>query len=441
MEPWMIAVMFLLLAAAAILSLIALLAALRSRRELHEELSQLRGELLSGMQSGLSGGFSTLSQSQQQVGRQQDLRLSELTAQTVRSQDSLRQELSERLHAVETRFGGFSQQNEQQLQGIRTMVSQQLNTLRTENAAQLEQMRQTVDEKLQKTLEERLGQSFAAVSTRLEQVHRGLGEMQNLAVGVGDLKRALTNVKTRGVWGEASLGGILEQILTPEQYEKNVATRPGSREVVEFAVRLPGEERPVWLPIDAKFPLDAYNELIEASEGGDRRAIEQAQAALLRRLDGFAKDVHDKYVSPPDTTDFAILYLPTESLYAEVVRLGAVERLQTRYRVSLAGPTTMAALLNSLQMGFRTLAIERRSAEVWTLLGAVRTEFDRFGEVLSKARQRLSQADSELELLVGRRSNAIARRLRQVESLPQELSGPLLEQPGFFEAEAEEERG
>ena len=288
-------------------------------------------------------------------------------------------------------------------------------------------MRATVDEKLQKTLEERLGRSFATVSSQLEQVYKGLGEMQTLAVGVGDLKRVLTNVKTRGIWGEVQLGAILEQLLTPEQYACNVVTKPGGREPVEFAIRLPGEGSPVWLPIDAKFPLDAYGELVTAAESGDRKTVETASAALLRRLDSFAKDIRDKYVSPPDTTDFAILFLPTEALYAEVVRLGAVETLQRKYRVSIAGPTTMGALLNSLQMGFRTLAIERRSAEVWTLLGAVRTEFDKFGEVLAKARQRLSQADSELERLVGTRTNVIARKLRSVEQLPEQQARELLD--------------
>ena len=416
-------------AVAALAALLSLLAQRRTQKNLQDELTRLCTDLLSSTQTGAAGVFSSLSQVQQQAWERQDQRLLDLTTQTTAGQMALRQGGTDQLRALEEQLKTFSLQNEQQLQGIRTTVSTQLLALREDNAAQLEKMRATVDEKLQKTLEERLGQSFAAVSSQLEQVYKGLGEMQTLAVGVGDLKRVLTNVKTRGIWGEVQLGAILEQILTPDQYACNVVTKPGGRDPVEFAIRLPGEGKTVWLPIDAKFPLDAYGELVTASEGGDRRATELAAAALLRRLDSFAKDIHDKYVSPPDTTDFAILFLPTEALYAQVVRLGAVETLQRKYRVSIAGPTTMGALLNSLQMGFRTLAIERRSAEVWALLGAVRTEFDKFGDVLAKARQRLSQADSELERLVGTRTNVIARKLRAVEQMPEEQARELLDAP------------
>ena len=416
---------FLIVASAAIL--FGVTAQKREAERLQNELAALRSELLSGASSGTAEVFSALSQAQQQAWERQDQHLRDFAGQSAAGQAALQQALTAQLRTMEEHLKTFSLQNEQQLQGIRTTVSTQLAALREDNTAQLEKMRATVDEKLQKTLEERLGRSFATVSSQLEQVYKGLGEMQTLAVGVGDLKRVLTNVKTRGIWGEVQLGAILEQLLTPDQYACNVVTKPGGREPVEFAIRLPGDGSPVWLPIDAKFPLDAYGELVTAAESGDRKAVEAASAALLRRLDGFAKDIRDKYVSPPDTTDFAILFLPTEALYAEVVRLGAVEMLQRKYRVSVAGPTTMGALLNSLQMGFRTLAIERRSAEVWTLLGAVRTEFDKFGEVLAKARQRLSQADSELERLVGTRTNVIARKLRSVEQLPEQQARELLD--------------
>ena len=420
-----VSAVFLMVASAAIL--FGVTAQKREAERLQNELAALRSELQSGASSGTAEVFSALSQAQQQAWERQDQHLRDFAGQSAAGQAALQQALTAQLRTMEEHLKTFSLQNEQQLQGIRTTVSTQLAALREDNTAQLEKMRATVDEKLQKTLEERLGRSFATVSSQLEQVYKGLGEMQTLAVGVGDLKRVLTNVKTRGIWGEVQLGAILEQLLTPEQYACNVVTKPGGREPVEFAIRLPGEGSPVWLPIDAKFPLDAYGELVTAAESGDRKTVETASAALLRRLDSFAKDIRDKYVSPPDTTDFAILFLPTEALYAEVVRLGAVETLQRKYRVSIAGPTTMGALLNSLQMGFRTLAIERRSAEVWTLLGAVRTEFDKFGEVLAKARQRLSQADSELERLVGTRTNVIARKLRSVEQLPEQQARELLD--------------
>ena len=420
-----VSAVFLMAVSAAIL--FGVTAQKRAAERLQNELAALRSELLSGASSGTAEVFSALTQAQQQAWERQDQHLRDFAGQSAAGQAALQQALTAQLRTMEEHLKTFSLQNEQQLQGIRTTVSTQLAALREDNTAQLEKMRATVDEKLQKTLEERLGRSFATVSSQLEQVYKGLGEMQTLAVGVGDLKRVLTNVKTRGIWGEVQLGAILEQLLTPEQYACNVVTKPGGREPVEFAIRLPGEGSPVWLPIDAKFPLDAYGELVTAAESGDRKTVETASAALLRRLDSFAKDIRDKYVSPPDTTDFAILFLPTEALYAEVVRLGAVETLQRKYRVSIAGPTTMGALLNSLQMGFRTLAIERRSAEVWTLLGAVRTEFDKFGEVLAKARQRLSQADSELERLVGTRTNVIARKLRSVEQLPEQQARELLD--------------
>ena len=314
------------------------------------------------------------------------------------------------------------------LESIRRAMVTQLSGIREENNRQLEQMRQTVDEKLQKTLNDRITQSFQLVNERLEQVYAGLGEMKTLAGGVGDLKKVLSNVKTRGILGEVQLGAILEQILSPEQYEANVKTRPNSTHYVEYAVKLPGtDEGTVWLPIDAKFPIDAYSQVLEAYETGDTDAIKAAGSVLEQRIKAFARDIRDKYVAPPHTTDFGIMFLPVEGLYAEVVRRGLIETLQNEYHVNIAGPTTMAALLNSLQMGFRTLAIQKRSGEVWKLLGAVKTEFDRFGTVVEAAQQRLEQAGNELDKLVGVRTRQIQRRLAQVTSLPEAEASALIE--------------
>ncbi|MBQ7088090.1 MAG: DNA recombination protein RmuC [Clostridia bacterium] len=314
------------------------------------------------------------------------------------------------------------------LESIRRAMVTQLGGIREENNRQLEQMRQTVDEKLQTTLNDRITQSFQLVNERLEQVYAGLGEMKTLAGGVGDLKKVLSNIKTRGILGEVQLGAILEQILAPEQYAANVKTRPGSAHFVEYAVKLPGaDEGTVWLPIDAKFPIDAYAQLLDAYDGGDADAVKAAGTLLEQRIKAFARDIRDKYVAPPHTTDFGIMFLPIEGLYAEVVRRGLIETLQTEYRVNIAGPTTMAALLNSLQMGFKTLAIQKRSGEVWKLLGAVKTEFDRFGAVVEAAQQRLEQAGNELDKLVGVRTRQIQRRLAQVTSLPEAESASLIE--------------
>ena len=313
------------------------------------------------------------------------------------------------------------------LESIRRAMVTQLGGIREENNRQLEQMRQTVDEKLQKTLNDRITQSFQLVNERLEQVYEGLGEMKTLAGGVGDLKKVLSNVKTRGILGEVQLGAILEQILAPEQYAANVKTRPNSTHFVEYAVKLPGtDEGTVWLPIDAKFPVDAYAQLLEAYETGDPDAVKAAGNVLEQRIKAFARDIRDKYVAPPHTTDFGIMFLPIEGLYAEVVRRGMIETLQKEYHVNIAGPTTMAALLNSLQMGFRTLAIQKRSGEVWNLLGAVKTEFDKFGTVVEAAQQRLEQAGNELDKLVGVRTRQIQRRLAQVTSLPDAEASALL---------------
>jgi DNA recombination protein RmuC len=309
-----------------------------------------------------------------------------------------------------------------QLESIRASVSCELEKVRAENAAKLEEMRKTVDEKLHDTLEKRLGESFALVSRRLEDVAKGLGEMQQLAAGVGDLKNVLTNVKSRGTWGEFQLGALLAEILTPDQYAANVKTNPRSSELVEFAVRLPGrsdETGPVWLPIDAKFPKEDYERLQAAADRADKEAVEQALKGLERRIKDSAKDIHDKYLAPPYTTDFGILFLPTEGLYAEVLRRpGLVDELQRTYRVSVAGPTTLTALLNSLQMGFRTLAIEKRSSEVWRVLGAVKSEFLKFGEVFERVQRKIEDADKILKS-AEIRTRAMNRKLRAVEALPE----------------------
>jgi len=311
----------------------------------------------------------------------------------------------------------------------RETLEQQLGKLQQDNAAKLEQMRQTVDEKLHATLEQRLSESFKQVSERLELVHKGLGEMQSLAAGVGDLKKVLSNVKNRGVMGEVQLAALLEQMLTPEQYETNVATKPGSRDRVEFAIRLPGRdsEGTVWLPLDAKFPTEDYQRLQEAQDAADPVAVEAAAKALEARIRLEAKTIAEKYLAPPATTDFGLLYLPFEGLYAEVLRRpGLFEALQRDFRVTLCGPTTLSALLNSLQMGFRTLAIEKRSSEVWQVLGAVKSEFGKFGEVLANTKRQLETVARSIDQ-AETRTRQIERKLKDVEALPAGESPPLIE--------------
>lgn len=301
--------------------------------------------------------------------------------------------------------------------------------MRNENNLQMENIRQTVDEKLQTTLENKLTKSFGLVNERLEQVYKGLGEMQTIASNVGDLKKILSNVKTRGILGEVQLGAILEQILAPDQYEENVATKHGSRERVEYAIKLPGDgEDTVYLPIDAKFPGDTYNALVDAYDTADKAVILECRKKLETRIAGEAKDIHDKYIDPPYTTDFAVMFLPFEGLYAEVVKDGMIEMLQRRYKVTIAGPTTMSALLNSLQMGFNTLAIEKRSSEVWKLLGAVRTEFDTFEGVLEKTQTKLNQANEDLDKLIGVRTRQIRRRLKNVDALDEDEAKKLIDE-------------
>ena len=337
-----------------------------------------------------------------------------------------------------TQLSGVSESNARRMNEIRETLEKQLAQLQTTNSAKLDEMRATVDEKLQTTLQTRLGESFKQVADRLEQVHKGLGEMQTLAQGVGDLKHLLTNVKTRGIFGEAQLAGLLEQVFVPDQYAAQVATRPGSKNVVDFAIKLPGKSSdgvPLWLPIDAKFPNEDYERLLDAQERADAVAAEAAAKGLEMRIRLEAKSISEKYVEPPYTTDFAILFLPTEGLYAEVLRRpGLMEALQREHRITLAGPTTLLAMLSSLQMGFRTLALEKRSSEVWQVLGAVKTEFGKFGDVLAKVK---SQTETVLKTLdsAETRSRAMGRALKKVEALPDGQVQALIPMDKDFDSE------
>jgi len=327
----------------------------------------------------------------------------------------------------------LTESNRVEIEKLRNSVDTQLKHLQESNEKKLNQMRETVDEKLQSTLEKRLGESFKLVSERLEAVQHGLGEMQSLATGVGDLKKVLTNVKARGTWGEVQLGAILEHILTPDQYDKNVRTRINSQESVEYAIRLPGQdddpESCVWLPIDSKFPQEDYLRLVEAADTADVDAVQKGTAALLRSVHSSAKEIRDKYLNPPNTTDFAIMFLPTEGLYAEVLRQpGQVEKIQQDYRIVVAGPTTLSAILNSLRIGFRTLAIEKRSSEVWKVLSAVKTEFGKFGDVMTKVQRQLNTASNTIKQ-TRVRTRSMERKLRAVEELPTEETAKILELP------------
>lgn len=324
--------------------------------------------------------------------------------------------------SIDKRMSMLSDSNEKKLEAIRNSVEEKLKEIREDNNQKLEAMRATVEEKLHDTLEKRLGESFKLVSERLEQVHRGLGEMQTLASGVGDLKKVLTNVKTRGIWGEIQLSNILEQILAPEQYATNIATKKNSQENVEYAIRLPGkggDGEEILLPIDAKFPLEDFQRLTEASEQGDALLIEETSKQLENSIKIEAKRISNKYINPPYTTDFAIMFLPVESLYAEVVkRPGLLEHLQEKYKIIVAGPSTIAAFLNSLSMGFRTLAIEKRSGEIWSLLGIVKREFTKFGDLLDKTHKKLQEASNVIDS-ASKKSRMIERKLKDVEELPQ----------------------
>ncbi len=398
----------------------------------------LKQELSLQVQTNIKNMGEMLTSSQRQAYDMQDKRLAENAQRQSRDMETLSRTVSEQIARLEERQANASRATEQRLEGIRETVEKKLSDIQTDNGKRLDEMRRTVDEKLQKTLDDKISQSFRVVSERLEQVYKGLGEMQNLAVGVGDLKKVLSNVKNRGIMGEIRLGSILEDMLSPEQYETNVVTKKGSGLPVEYAVKLPGNggER-VYLPIDAKFPYDSYNQLLDAYDSGDSTKVETAASNLVRTLKSFAKDISVKYLDPPYTTEFGIMFLPFEGLYAEAVRYGLVETLQREYKISIAGPTTMAALLNSLQMGFRTLAIQKRTGEVWNVLGAVKTEFDKFGAVLESTQKRLEQANSDLDKLVGVRTRQIKSKLRSVTELGDTESAVLLESAEEFGFEEE----
>jgi DNA recombination protein RmuC len=397
----------------------------RLQRELHEAARGTRQELagtLTLFQQTLLAQSGDVARTQNE---QIDSFRQQLAAMQAHTQAALRN-VSETLAAQLQRL---AEANERRMNDVRQAVDSRLVALQEGNEKKLDQMRATVDEKLHATLEQRLGESFRLVAERLEQVHKGLGEMQVLARDVGSLNRVLTNVKTRGVFGEVQLAALLEQVFTPDQFSRNVATVPGSNERVEFAIRLPGQRRgepygdndgpPLWLPIDAKFPREDYERLLDAHERADPAAAEAAAKALETRLKLEAQKIRDKYVSPPHTTDFAILFLPTEGLYAEALRRpGLVEGLQRDCKIMLAGPTTLLATLNSLQMGFRTIALERRSAEVWEVLGAVKTEFGKFGDVLAKTKKKLEEASNTIDAAEVR-TRAMQRQLRAVEALPE----------------------
>ena len=392
------------------------------------------GQAQAKQRETLEGRLSELRDVFVRTGREQR---EELTQTLDRLGQQQRQSANQAAESQKERLAAF----EQRLGQLTSTLGEQLEKLREENGKRLEEMRRTVDEKLQSTLEKRLGESFKLVSERLESVHKGLGEMQELATGVGDLKRVLTNVKTRGTWGEVQLGRLLEDVLTPEQYGTNVAVKPGSTERVEFAIRLPGRdegEPAVWLPIDAKFPREDYERLLGASESGDAAEVDAAVKALEQRVIGEAKSIAAKYLAPPHTTDFGILYLPTEGLYAEIARReGLTDRIQREHRVVIAGPNTFSALLNSLQMGFRTLAIQQRSGEVWQILGAVKTEFGKFGDALEKVKNRLRLAGNDIES-VEVRTRAMSRKLRDVEAIPAGRSAPMLDLLSGADAEEDE---
>ncbi len=416
----------------------------RMERELRDELGrsaqgtrQELGSTLANFQQTLTGAQSNvarlqneqidsfrtqLAAMQQAVSDALQSSASSQAAQSVASREAQDMSLKRFSDAMTEQLRALSEANERRLGEVRTVVEQRLTTLQQGNEQKLEQMRATVDEKLHATLEQRLGESFKLVADRLDKVHAGLGEMQVLAKDVGSLNRVLNNVKTRGTFGEVQLAGLLEQVFTPDQYAKNVETVPGSGARVEFAIRLPGQRAdgvPLWLPIDAKFPREDYDRLLDAHDRADAPAAELAAKAIEQRLRLEAKTIRDKYVAPPHTTDFGILFVPTEGLYAEALRrAGLVESMQREYRVMLCGPTTLLATLTSLQMGFRTLALEKRSVEVWEVLGAVKTEFAKFGDVLAKVKKKLDGASNDISE-AERRSRVMARELRSVEALPE----------------------
>ena len=430
------ALLIVLLAAALVMIVLQLVILLRKRQGLAQDsldrLARRSDEIGERLERELRADIA-LGRKESQEGAL--AQRAELSASMAEFSKTLQQQMATIAGVQNNQIDSFAQQlvklvesNEKRLGEVRLTLETKLKELQTDNATRLEEMRKTVDEKLHATLEKRLGESFKQVSDRLEAVHKGLGEMQTLAAGVGDLKRVLTNVKSRGTWGEVQLSALLEQTLTAEQYAKNVATVPGSRDIVEFAIKLPGQDvrSPVWLPIDSKFPVEDYERLLGAQERADIAGVEEACKAIDNRIKLEAKTIREKYIAPPHTTDFAILFLPTEGLYAEALRRpGLADFVQREYRVSIAGPTTLSALLNSLQMGFRTLAIEQRSSEVWELLSAVKTEFGRFGDVLAKTKAQLQTVTNSIGQ-AETRTRQMTRKLKDVEALPVPAAEALL---------------
>ena len=401
-------------------ALMALRAARRAGRDTADDLEELLDEALARMEGTLSDASS------RQASRAAET-FGSLIAQNQHTASAAQQSS---LQAMERQLYASQASTADALRAQSEEMRRALRQMQADTRESLEKIRASVDEQLQTTLERRVGESFKAVSGQLEQVYKGLGEMQTLAAGVGDLKKILGNVKTRGILGEVQLSALLSEILAPEQYLENAVTVPGSSARVEFAVKMPGEEgHPVLMPVDSKFPADAYMALQDAYESADPARVKEAGAQLESRLKSFAKDIRDKYISPPDTTAFGVMFLPFEGLYAEAVNRGMVEALQREYGVSIAGPSTMAALLNALQMGFRSVALSRRSQEVWRLLGAVRTEFDRFAEVLASTQKRLQLAGDDLDKLVGARTRAISRKLREVERMDPDSAREALDSP------------
>lgn len=413
---------------------------LSSSQQLEVELNKLKESLLideekrsrdlsTSIQSDIKLLGEMVSFNQKQTDEYQSKKFENIEKNILDKQEALNKSVFNLMSQFENRFKTFETGNEQKLDAMRATIEKRLNYIQEDNNKKLDEMRNMVDEKLQKTLEDKMTMSFKIVNERLEQVYKGLGEMKTLASGVSDLKKVLSNVKTRGILGEVQLNAILEEILSKEQYDENVAVKPKSSERVEFAIKLPGDENSsVYLPIDSKFPMDAYADLQDAYEKGDKTEIESKFAVLSGRIKKSAKDIHDKYIEPPYTTEFAIMFLPFEGLYAEVVNQGLVEILQRDYHVNIAGPSTMAALLNSIQMGFKTLAIQKRSGEVWKTLGAVKTEFDKFGNILQDTQKRLEQANNSLDSLVGVRTRAIQRKLRDVEKIDEDEVVKLLDE-------------
>ncbi len=393
---------------------------------LSDQMRTLQGEVGRTTVSTVRDLGTVLAESQRQSANASTARLDAIDRAGAARQKASNDAMVSHLSMLETRIKNLEDSNAARLDGVRGALVQGLNTIRADNNRKLDEIRGTVEEKLQDTLQKRISDSFRSVSAQLEQVYKGLGEMQTLAADVGSLKQVLAGVKTRGILGEVQLGAILKEMLAPGQYAENVATVPGSSNRVEYAIKLPGQGGTVWMPVDAKFPGDTYTHLLDAQQAGDAAAVAAARKQLAVVLRQEAKDIHDKYIEVPYTTAFGVLFLPVEGLYAEVVSSGITETLQREFQISVAGPSTMAALLNALQMGFRTLAIQKRSGEVWTVLGAVKTEFEKFGAGLQAMQRHLNQTGSDLEELIGTRSRAITRKLEEVQQLDPGQAADLL---------------